>query len=169
MPYVILLSIVIYAVVGLILFLPGYAGLAGADLRFLPMLNAILNSFTTLFLVGAYIAIRTKREQTHRRFIYAAFASTLLFLVSYITYHSLTSSTPYGGQGILRPIYFFVLLTHIVLAAGIVPFALASAGYGLTNQRQQHRRIARWTMPAWLYVSVTGVIVYLMIRPYYQV
>lgn len=167
MPYVIGLSVVIYAVIALLSFLPPYQALSHIDLTFLPMINAILNTCTTIFLVAAYRAILKKRVETHRRFIYAAFATTTLFLLTYITYHALTVSTPYGGTGILRSIYLFILLTHIVLAAVIVPFALASAAYGLSMQVPKHRRIARWTMPAWLYVSVTGVVVYLMIRPYY--
>lgn len=167
MPAIIGLSVVIYGVIALLAYVPPYEGLAGVDLTFLPMVNAILNTFTTIFLATAWVAIRKKQIAKHRRFIFAAFGSTALFLVTYIIYHSLTASTPYGGTGLLRPIYFFVLLTHIVLAAAIVPFALASAAYGLDMQVPRHRRIARWTMPAWLYVSVTGVLVYLMIRPYY--
>jgi len=166
-PYVIGLSIVIYTVIALLSFLPPYQAFADVDLTFLPMINAILNTFTTIFLVAAFRAILKKNVQSHRRYIFAAFGTTALFLITYITYHALTTSTPYGGEGILRTVYFFILLTHIILAAAIVPFALASAAYGITMQVTRHRRIARWTMPVWLYVSVTGVIVYLMIRPYY--
>lgn len=157
----------IYLIVATIAYVPGVQGLRGTDLRLLPMLNAVFNSFTFLFLFGAYLAIRRKRVQVHRRLIFAAFGSTLLFLISYVTYHTLTESTPYGGVGWIRPVYYFLLLTHIVLAAAIVPMALFSATYGLTSQLPSHRRIARWTMPIWLYVSATGVLVYLMIRPYY--
>ena len=167
MPAIIGLSVVIYGVIALLAYIPPYEGLAGVDLTFLPMINAILNTFTTFFLVAAWVAIRKRQIDKHKRLILAAFGSTALFLVTYIIYHSLTASTPFGGTGIIRSIYFFILLTHIVLAAVIVPFALASAAYGLDMQVARHRRIARWTMPLWLYVSVTGVIVYLMIRPYY--
>jgi len=166
-PYVIGISVVIYAVIALLSYLPPYQAFDHVDLTFLPMINAILNTFTTIFLVAAYWAILNKKVETHRRFIYAAFATTALFLITYISYHALTVSTPFGGTGVIRTFYFIILLTHIVLAAVIVPFALASAAYGLSMQVTKHRRIARWTMPAWLYVSVTGVIVYLMIRPYY--
>jgi putative membrane protein len=103
----------------------------------------------------------------HRAFIGAAFTSTTLFLVSYVTYHYLTESTKYGGEGALRSIYFFVLLTHIVLAIVVVPLALMSVVRGLQMQVERHRKIAKWTMPIWLYVSFTGVVVYLMISPYY--
>ena len=103
----------------------------------------------------------------HRAFIGMAFLTTTLFLVCYVTYHYLTESTSYGGDGALKGIYFFVLITHIILAIVIVPLALMSAIRGLKMQVERHRRIARWTMPIWLYVSLTGVIVYLMISPYY--
>lgn len=103
----------------------------------------------------------------HRAFIGAAFVSTTLFLVSYVAYHYLTESTKYGGEGVLRSIYFFILITHILLAIVVVPLALISVVRGLQMNVEKHRKIARWTMPIWLYVSLTGVIVYLMISPYY--
>lgn len=166
-PYIWGLSLVIYLVIALLAYLPGVGGLEGADLSYLPMLNAILNSFTFAFLLAAYISILRKQVERHRRLIYAAFITTTLFLLTYVTYHTLTPSTPFGGVGWIRPVYFFLLITHILLAIAIVPMALFSAVYGLSMEVPSHRRVARWTMPLWLYVSATGVIVYLMIRPYY--
>lgn len=166
-PLVIALSVAINLIVAILFFLPGYRGLEHLDLTFLPMMNAIFNSFTFVFLLAAYWAIRRKEVQTHRRFIYAALTTTTLFLLTYVTYHFLTESTRYGGVGPIRYVYFFLLLTHVLLAIAIVPMALFSVASGLNNQVDRHRRIARWTMPLWLYVSATGVIVYLMIRPYY--
>lgn len=166
-PYIWGLSLLIYLIVALLAYLPGVGGLKGANLTYLPMVNAILNSFTFAFLLTAYSAILRKRVERHRKLIYAAFISTTLFLLTYVTYHTLTPSTPYGGVGLIRPVYFFLLITHILLAIAIVPMALFSAVYGLNMEVSSHRRIARWTMPLWLYVSATGVIVYLMIRPYY--
>jgi putative membrane protein len=167
MPLVVILTLVINSLVAILFFMPPYQGLVHMDLTMLPMVNAILNSFTFVFLLAAYAAIRKKQIQTHRRYIYAAFGSTTLFLLTYVTYHFLTESTRYGGEGPLRTVYLFILLTHIILAIVIVPLALMSAFSGLGMQVERHRKIARWTMPIWLYVSFTGVVVYLMIRPYY--
>jgi putative membrane protein len=167
-PLVAILTVVIVALVAILFFLPAYEGEIGFDVKLLPLLNAIFNSFTFLALVVALTAIKRKNIKMHRAFIGLAFLSTTLFLVSYVTYHYLTESTKYGGEGILRGIYFFVLLTHIVLAVVVVPLALLSAVRGMTNQLEKHRKIAKWTMPIWLYVSFTGVVVYLMISPYYQ-
>lgn len=166
-PLVVTLTVVIVAVVTILFFLPAYDGEIGFNVKILPLLNAITNSLTFLALLVALIAIRRKNIRMHRLFIGFAFATTTLFLVSYVTYHYLTESTPYGGDGLMRGIYFFILLSHIVLAIIVVPLALLSLARGLANKVDKHRRIARWTMPIWLYVSLTGVIVYLMISPYY--
>lgn len=166
-PVVIGLSVIINLTVALLFVLPGYRGLEHVDLSFLPMMNAIFNSFTTVFLLAAFWAIKQQDIKTHRNFVLAAFSSTTMFLLTYVTYHFLTESTKYGGAGILRYIYLFLLLTHIVLAIVIVPLALFSLFSGMNRQVDKHRTIVRWTLPLWLYVSVTGVVVYLMIRPYY--
>lgn len=167
-PLVVVLSLAINLIVALLFFMPGYSGdTSGMNLKLLPMANAIFNSFTTVFLAAAFYYIRKKEIANHRRYIFAAFGTTALFLVTYVLYHFLAESTPYGGEGLLRAIYFFVLLTHVLLAILIVPLALLSLFRGLNMQVAKHRQIARWTMPLWLYVSVSGVLVYLMIRPYY--
>lgn len=167
-PLVAAVSILIVAVVMLLFFLRGDAARdVGFDLTVLPLANAIFNSFTFVFLLAGYIAIRRKQRETHRRFILAAFATTALFLITYLTYHTLAPSTPYGGQGFLRTVYYFILITHVVLAAVIVPLALFALFTGLNLEVARHRRIARWAMPLWLYVSLTGVLVYVMISPYY--
>nr|WP_306812653.1 DUF420 domain-containing protein [Paenibacillus soyae] len=162
------MTVVIVALVAILFFLPAYNGEVGFDVKVLPLLNAIFNSFTFIALLVALFAIVKKNVRMHRAFILMAFVTTTLFLLSYVTYHYLTESTPYGGEGILRGIYFFVLITHILLAIVVVPLALLSLARGLANQVDKHRRIARWTMPIWLYVSLTGVVVYLMISPYYS-
>ncbi|AMA71500.1 MULTISPECIES: DUF420 domain-containing protein [Aneurinibacillus] len=166
-PVIVTLTIVINAIVAILYFMPEYKGLSDVDLTFLPFLNAVLNSFTFVFLIAALVSIKQKNIQRHRRYIFAAFTTTTLFLLSYVTYHALTESTPYGGEGILRFIYYFILITHIVLSAVIVPLALISTARGLNMQVEKHRKIARITMPIWLYVSFTGVLVYIMISPYY--
>ncbi|WCN37935.1 DUF420 domain-containing protein [Aneurinibacillus uraniidurans] len=167
-PIIVGLTIVINLLVAVLYFMPKYNGLGNVNLTFLPFFNAVMNSFTFIFLVAALYSIKQKNIQRHRRYIFAAFTTTALFLLSYVTYHALAPSTHYGGEGILRPIYYFVLITHIVLSAVIVPLALISVTRGLNMQVDKHRKIARWTMPLWLYVSLTGVIVYIMISPYYS-
>jgi putative membrane protein len=164
---VVLLSIVINALVVVLFFLPEYKGETGFDITILPLLNAVFNSFTFVFLLSALWFIMRKNIKLHRRFIFAAFTSTALFLVSYVSYHYLAESTSFGGEVPLKYIYYFILITHIILAAVIVPLALLSLVRGLTMQVEKHRKIARWTMPLWLYVSLTGVLVYIMISPYY--
>ncbi|WP_257347545.1 DUF420 domain-containing protein [Pseudalkalibacillus decolorationis] len=164
---VVLLSIVVNALVVILFFLPEYGGETGFDITILPLLNAIFNSFTFVFLLSALWFILRKNIKLHRRFIFAAFTSTTLFLLSYVSYHYLSESTSYGGEGPLKYIYYFILITHIILAAAIVPLALLSLFRGLSMQVEKHRKIARWTMPLWLYVSVTGVLVYILISPYY--
>ncbi|SFS77978.1 DUF420 domain-containing protein [Marininema halotolerans] len=166
-PWVVILSIAINTIVAVLFFMPKANGFDHFDLTILPMLNAIFNSFTTVFLVAALIFILKKNVTMHKRFIYAAFTTTTLFLVTYLTYHSLAPSTSYGGDGPIKYVYYFFLLTHIVLAVVIVPLALITFFRGINFKVEKHRKIARWTMPLWLYVSITGVIVYLMISPYY--
>lgn len=167
-PLIIILTIAIIALVALAYFLPTLEFLKKYDLSVLPLVNAILNSITFIALLGALIAIKNKKITVHRNLIFTALTSTGLFLVTYLAYHFSAPSTKYGGTGILKGIYLFILLTHIVLAAAIVPLALISVARGLNMQVEKHRKIARWTMPIWLYVSLTGVIVYIMISPYYK-
>jgi putative membrane protein len=168
-PLVIALTILINVLVAVLFFLPEYKGEVAFDLKILPMTNAILNSFTFIFLLSALIAIKMKNISLHRNLILAAFTTTTLFLLSYVTYHFMTESTPFGSEvEWVRYVYFFILITHILLSIVIVPLALTTLARGLNMQVEKHRKIARWTMPLWLYVSATGVIVYLMISPYYQ-
>ena len=167
-PLIIILSIAILLLVSLAYFLPELEFLKKKDLSVLPMINAVLNSITFIELSIALVAIKRKNIVLHRRMIYTALTTTGLFLVTYLVYHFGAPSTKYGGTGPLKAIYLFILLTHIVLAAAIVPLALISVARGLNMQVEKHRKIARWTMPIWLYVSITGVIVYIMIAPYYK-
>lgn len=166
-PWVVGITIVLNAAIALLFFLPKYDGLSHLDLTFLPMMNAIFNSFTFIFLLAALYFIKKGNISVHRNFILSAFISTTLFLVTYVVYHLNAESTSYGGEGIMKYIYFFILITHIVLAAPTVFIALWTIIYGWTDQREKHRKIARYTMPIWLYVSLTGVLVYIMISPYY--
>ncbi|KAA9338743.1 DUF420 domain-containing protein [Hymenobacter busanensis] len=162
------LGLIIPVAVAVLYYFPQVFRVAGLDVSYLPAVNAVLNSLTALVLVIGYVFIRQKKVAQHRAMMGTAFVLGALFLVSYVVYHSQAQTTRYGGEGLMRGIYYFVLLTHIVLAAVTVGLVLFTLYFALTNQFARHRRIARWTFPIWLYVSVTGVVVYLMISPYYQ-
>lgn len=132
----------------------------------LPAANATFNSLSALCLVGGFWNIRRRRVDVHRRFMLSAASFSALFLVSYITYHFFHGDTRFPGQGWIRPVYFFVLITHILLSVIALPLIFATLYFALTSGFQIHRRIARWTFPVWLYVSVTGVAVFLILRAY---
>jgi putative membrane protein len=134
------------------------------DYTQLPHLNAVLNSLSAVLLVLGFLFIRRKRIRAHRAMMTGALVSSALFLISYLTYHFVFKGlTRFTGQGIVRNVYLLILLTHTVLAAIILPLVLITVTLALRGDFQRHRRIARWTFPLWLYVSVTGVIVYLML------
>lgn len=166
-PHIIILTIVINLIIVFLFFLPKQDRDIPFDLTLLPRLNAIFNSFTFIFLLAALFFILRKNVKMHRNFIFSAFTTTMLFLVTYLTYHYLAPSTSYGGEGILKSIYYFILITHISLAPIVVALALFSLVWGLTGNITKHRKIARWTMPIWLYVSLSGVLVFILISPYY--
>jgi putative membrane protein len=129
----------------------------------LPAVNASLNGIAAILLTCGYVMIRRRRIETHRRFMLAAFVTSALFLVSYLIYHANVGSRPFPGQGPIRRVYYTILITHVVLAAAILPLALITLTHALRARFERHVPIARWTLPIWLYVSVTGVIVYLML------
>jgi len=131
----------------------------------LPMINAWINGTTSVVLVAAFFAIRRRNIPLHRRLMWTAVCLSAVFLVFYVLQHSSFPSAEYGGT--VRGVYLFILLTHIVLAAVIVPLVLITLTRALAQRFDKHKRIARWTLPMWLYVSITGVVVYLMIAPYY--
>ena len=133
----------------------------------LPALNATLNGLAAIFLTVGYVQIRRGRQDLHKRCMLAALVTSALFLVSYVIYHLNVGSRPFPGQGVIRVIYFSILITHVVLAAATLPLALVTAARGLKGQYSRHVRIARWTLPIWLYVSVTGVVIYLMLYQMY--
>lgn len=128
-----------------------------------PALNALLNATSAVLLVAGWLMIRRGRIDTHRRFMIAAFSVSSVFLVSYLIYHYTAGATRYTGSGWLRPVYFSVLLSHTVLAVFVPPLAILAIWNGLKMRVETHRRFARWALPVWLYVSVTGVVVYVML------
>jgi len=135
----------------------------GLDVSALPKLNAVLNAGSAVLLSAGYVFIRRRRIAAHLSCMLSAFSLSILFLISYVVYHLHAGSRPFTGQGWIRPLYFVLLLTHVVLAATIVPLALTTIWRALTGRFERHRRIARWTLPIWLYVSVTGVVIYWML------
>lgn len=129
----------------------------------LPAVNATLNGVAGILLIAGYLLIRAKRIQLHRRVMIAAFVTSSLFLVSYLTYHAQVGSVRFTRQGLVRPLYFTILITHVTLAAATLPLAIITLTRGLKGRYPKHRAIARWTLPIWLYVSVTGVLVYVLL------
>ena len=163
------LGAVVPVLVGILFYYKNLFKIEGADhyLHALPAVNALLNSLTAVALLVGFYFIRQKNVVAHRASMLTAFGLGGLFLISYVAYHSQVESTHYLGTGALRYVYFMLLLTHISLAAVTVGLVLFTLYFALTGQYVKHQRIARWTFPVWLYVSVTGVIVYFMIAPYY--
>jgi putative membrane protein len=139
----------------------------GYDFSFLPPIYASINGLTALLLIIAYIAIRNKNRKRHERLMKTCIGLSAAFLIMYVIYHMTSDSTRYGGEGVWRSVYLFILTTHIVLSILVVPFVLFTFGRALSGNFERHKKLARYTFPLWLYVAVTGVIVYLMISPYY--
>jgi uncharacterized membrane protein YozB (DUF420 family) len=133
------------------------------DYSLLPAVNATLNGISGVFLVIGYVLIRRRQIGAHRNAMRAAFASSTLFLLSYVFYHAEAGSRPFTGQGAIRYVYFAILISHVILAAVILPMAIVTLSRGLRGRYDAHKRIAKKTFPAWVYVSATGVIVYLML------
>ncbi len=142
------------------------ADVAGTHLRFLPALNSLLNALSALALLAGFVFIRTKRVKAHRAAMFTAFVFSTVFLVTYITNHALHGDMRFHGQGMIRPFYFGLLISHISLSVLALPLILITFFFSLSGRFRAHRRIARWTFPIWLYVSVTGVAVYAMLASY---
>ena len=136
-------------------------------LRMLPPIYATINGITALLLLTALWAIKNKRIALHETLMKVSIFLSLLFLVMYVAYHMTSDSTPFGGEGFIRYVYFFILITHVVLSIGIIPMVLITYVRAISKHFGAHKKIARITFPIWLYIAITGVIVYLMIAPYY--
>jgi len=161
---IIVLSIAVVGfLVWLIYFKPA-SGDGSAVIHALPAVNASLNALSSVFLVTAYVAVRRKQLNRHLNFIFAALVSSTLFLISYITYHSFHGDTKFTAHGPVRPIYFFVLISHILLSVVAVPMILTSLYFALSGRFGTHRQVSRVTFPIWLYVSVTGVLIFVMLK-----
>lgn len=145
----------------------GMPKIEGYDTSFLPPIYAAINGITALLLVVAVMAVKKGRQLLHERIMKVCIGLSALFLVLYLAYHLTSESTPFGGEGPIRYVYFFILITHILLSIGVIPLVLFTFVRGLSRDIKRHRALAKYTFPLWLYVAVTGVVVYLMISPYY--
>ncbi len=139
----------------------------GTWTTYLPHINGVINSITSLLLLTGLYFIKQKNVEAHKRTMLMAFTLGSIFLVSYVLYHLTNESTAYGGQGWVRPVYYFLLVSHIVLSVVVVWFVLRAVYFALSGQIARHKQTVKYAFPIWLYVSTTGVIVYLMIKPYY--
>ncbi|HOY15131.1 MAG TPA: DUF420 domain-containing protein [Saprospiraceae bacterium] len=162
--YAIVISIAVLALVSV---MRVYKIDLGIDFSFLPPVHAILNTGAAISLIFAIRAIKAKKVEQHRKAIYAAMTFSALFLVCYVLYHFTTDDTKYCGEGAMRSIYFFFLISHIVLAAVSLPFILITFARGLSFQVERHKKMARYVFPVWLYVAITGPICYLLLYPCY--
>jgi len=176
-----ILSVAIPVVVAILLFIPQTGKLGDLDVSFLPHLNAVLNSATALALFAGFLAIKNDKKGVHRTFMMTAFTLSSIFLISYVIYHFQGTQTKFGdmnhdgllsdaelaGIGGLRYFYLGVLLTHILLAIAVVPLVLLAVYFAFSKQFDRHKKTVKWTFPVWMYVAITGVLVYLMISPYY--
>jgi len=167
LPIIGVLSVAIPLVVALLLFLP-QGTFGDLNVKFIPLMNACINSAVSILLVLGVVFIKNGKRAWHKTAMLSSVALSAIFLVSYVIYHAQVAETKFGGEGAIKYVYYFVLLTHIVLATVIVPLVLLTLYRALTNQLDKHRKFARITFPLWLYVSVTGVVVYIMIAPYYS-
>lgn len=166
--WIVILSIIIpLAVAALFRVKLSDFGIDVKPLSFLPPIYATINGITAVLLVFAVKVIKNGNRSLHERLVKTAITCSVLFLLMYVAYHMTSDSTPYGGEGALRTIYFLILITHILLSIIIIPFVLITYVRGLSGNFEKHRKIAKITFPLWLYVAVSGVIVYLMISPYY--
>ena len=165
--WIIGISVAIPLAVAVLLFMPAKISSIGDWVYFLPHLNAVINTAASVALILAIVFVKQKKYAYHGATMTVAFTLGAIFLVSYVIYHSAAESTSFGGEGLIRPIYYFLLITHIVFAAVALFPILFAYYYGYTNQLEKHRKVVKFAFPIWFYVSVTGVIVYLMISPYY--
>ncbi len=180
--FIAIVSILIPLVVALLLFVPSKFAIDASWIKILPKFNAVINSLTAICLIIGFILIKKGNQSMHRLVMLAAFIFGCIFLVSYVMYHSSTQPVKYGdlnGDGILsaievsevgsiRYLYYIILFSHIILAGIVVPLVLMALYFAITNNFVKHKNIVRFTFPIWLYVSVTGVVVFLMLNPYYQ-
>lgn len=166
-PIIIVLSIIVPIVVVVLMNLETRTNLLGLELGSFPFFHAIINALTAILLGTGYYLIKKQNRELHKRVMITAFVLSAVFLVSYVISKISHDPVPYGGEGLMRYIYFFILISHITLSGIIIPLVLFTIYRGLTGEYSKHKKIAKWTFPIWMYVAVTGVLVYLFMMPYY--
>jgi len=168
-PLIITLSIIIPIVVALLMFFPDVFHIESESIDFssLPFFHAILNGSTSVLLFTGFILIKNKKTNLHKISMLSAFVLSSVFLLSYVTSKITNSPVPFGGEGIIRYIYFFILISHIILSIAVLPLALFSIYRGITGEVVRHKAIVKYTFPIWMYVAITGVLVYILMSPYY--
>lgn len=166
-PVIVGLSVIVPVLVLILMYLPQRYDIMGAQVGTFPFFHAVLNFSTAILLMAGYFFMRIREFGWHRNAMIGAFVLSSVFLVSYVISKMSNDPVPYGGDGVLRTFYFFILITHIALSAIIVPLVLFTMYRGLTGEFSKHVRIARWTFPIWLYVAISGVLVYVFMAPYY--
>lgn len=166
-PVILAVSVVVPVLVLVLMYLPERYNFFGIEMANFPLFHAVLNFFTAILLIAGYFFMKVKELVWHRNMMISAFFLSAVFLVSYVISKVSNEPVPYGGEGALRYVYFFILITHILLSGIIVPLVLFTMYRGFTGEVEKHRKIARYTFPVWLYVAVTGVLVYVFMAPYY--
>lgn len=166
-PVIVALSVLVPVIVLVLMYLPERYNIFGAQTGSFPFFHAVINGCTAILLMIGYFFMSIKEYKLHRNTMISAFFLSVVFLVSYVISKISNDPVPYGGEGAIRYLYFFILITHIVLSAIIVPLVLFTMYRGLTGEYAKHAKVARWTFPIWLYVAITGVLVYIFMWPYY--
>ena len=164
---IIALSVAVPMIVILLMNLDTRTNILGLEVGSFPFFHAVINGLTAILLFVGYLLIRNKKKILHRNVMISAFVLSVVFLVSYVISKISHEPVSFGGEGFMRYLYFFILITHIVLSGIIIPLVLFTMYRGLTGQYQKHKKIARWTFPIWMYVAITGVLVYIFMHPYY--
>jgi putative membrane protein len=168
-PLIITLSIIIPIVVALLMIFPDVFHIESESIDFssLPFFHAILNGSTAVLLFTGFILIKNKKTNLHKISMLSAFVLSSVFLLSYVTSKLTNAPVPFGGEGLIRYIYFFILISHIILSVLVLPLALFSIYRGMTGEIEKHKSIVKYTFPVWMYVAITGVLVYILMSPYY--
>ena len=168
-PIIISLSIIIPIIVALLMLFPDTLHVKTSIINFrsLPFFHAILNGCTAILILIGFVFIRDKKTQLHKTAMLSAFMLSSVFLVSYVISKITNEPVPFGGEGMIRHVYFFILISHILLSIFVLPLALFSIYRGMTGEIKKHKSIVKWTFPIWMYVAITGVLVYLLMSPYY--
>ena len=163
---ILLISTLVFLFLIWLIYFKGGSDYSSSLITSLPALNSALNATSAVLLLLGYRAIRSGRYMTHMRYNLTAFFTSSLFLISYVIYHNFHGSTPFPGQGWIRPVYFAILISHIILSAFVVPLVLTSYYFAFSGKFKTHRKVSRWTFPIWLYVSVTGVVIFFLLNAY---